>query len=111
TKVIGEKLNPQGQKIKGIRILNQNDTNQIFTIGEDYLELDSQSEKEVTFSITNQCPVPDWLTEELPIFLQVKYPGEGENRELTSKSIKTFWIRQAKIIETNENVNIEDTEL
>ena len=107
TKVIGEKLNPQGQKIKGISILNQNDVSQIFTIGEDYLVLDSQSEKEVTFSISNQCPVPEWLTAELPIFLQLEYPGEGENRELKSTSIKTFWIRQAEIIETNENVNTQ----
>ena len=114
TTVIGEGLNPDDREITGLRVLNQNNTDENFRITQEHLVLDGQSKKEVSFSITHDCPIPEWLSEELPVYLQLEYPGEDPNMPLVSKSVRTFWLKKpetSEALETEENVSTEETSI
>ncbi|MBN2735914.1 MAG: hypothetical protein JXR70_02960 [Spirochaetales bacterium] len=107
TSIIGKNLKPFEYKVDLLRIINKDNPAEELIIHAGNLILDSKSDKEITFSISQNLSVPQWLEPGKPVLLQLEYRNGKSILPLVSNGIETYWLNQIETLEVSDSENTD----
>jgi hypothetical protein len=89
-KIFGINFDMGGYKLKGIKIIDSSKTENVALIEEGSIEILKHKGKELFFNFRDYAP-SDWLTENLSIFVQLRFESVEGKTSMESDMFESVW--------------------